>query len=70
MNQRTLNFPNSRLRPLLFLPGMSCCKALSFSKAKPKISAYSFFSGIGESMLIYFLPELRTEDKPTLAIGL
>ena len=29
-----------------------------------------FFSGIGESMLIYFLPELRTEDNPTLAIGL
>jgi len=54
--------------PLLFLPGMSCCKALSFSKAKPK--AYLFFSGIGESMLIYFLPELRTEDNPTLAIGL
>jgi hypothetical protein len=47
---------------------MSCCKALSFSKAKPK--AYLFFSGIGESMLIYFLPELRTEDNPTLAIGL
>lgn len=41
-----------------------------FRKLNLKANKCIFLSGIGESMLIYFLPELRTEDNPTLAIGL